>query len=218
MENAQPEPSMEEILASIRRIIAEDEDETPQDQGAQNEDAGSTESPILVSDSQGQYGDPAAPSDAPDYSRPAYDAPVENAPSPTSDYAPAPSSPQPASTVPQGEPSFQSEYQDPAPQPATAPPPTPKEPPMAEPARAFADTVQQNVEDRLLADTAEQAAASAFDSLTANVRVTENGPTLEAIVAELVKPMLKQWIDDHLPVIVEEKVEMEIKRIARRGR
>ena len=44
----------------------------------------------------------------------------------------------------------------------------------------------------------------------------DDDQTLEALVRELLKPMLKSWLDENLPRIVEAKVEEEIERIARR--
>ena len=58
-----------------------------------------------------------------------------------------------------------------------------------------------------------------FAALSENLRVSsQQGQTLEGIVRELLRPMLKQWLDDNLPGIVEEKVQEEIERVARRGR
>jgi len=42
--------------------------------------------------------------------------------------------------------------------------------------------------------------------------------TLEDVVRELLRPLLKQWLDDHLPDIVEVQVQAEIERISRGGR
>ena len=83
---------------------------------------------------------------------------------------------------------------------------------MSEPARTYA----QEDDENYMTETSAAVAASAFEQLSANVRVSDNGATLEDIVAKMLRPMLQQWIDENLPVIVEEKVEMEIKRIARR--
>ncbi len=44
----------------------------------------------------------------------------------------------------------------------------------------------------------------------------DTGP-LEAVVREMLKPMLKQWLDDNLPEIVEELVTREIARITGRS-
>ena len=44
-----------------------------------------------------------------------------------------------------------------------------------------------------------------------------SGASVEELVAYLLKPMLKEWLDSNLPRIVEERVEAELARIARRG-
>ena len=41
------------------------------------------------------------------------------------------------------------------------------------------------------------------------------GRTLEDVVRELLRPMLKQWLDDNLPQIVQATVDQEVERIAR---
>ncbi len=65
-------------------------------------------------------------------------------------------------------------------------------------------------------DTANSATA-AFASLTRSVRVADDeGQTLEAIVTEMLRPMIKEWLDTNLSRIVEEKVEHEVQRLARR--
>ncbi|HET9429110.1 MAG TPA: DUF2497 domain-containing protein [Allosphingosinicella sp.] len=46
--------------------------------------------------------------------------------------------------------------------------------------------------------------------------IPETG-ALEAVVRDMLKPMLKDWLDEHLPVIVEELVTREIARITRRS-
>ena len=40
---------------------------------------------------------------------------------------------------------------------------------------------------------------------------------LEAVVREMLKPMLKDWLDEHLPAIVEQLVTREIARITGRN-
>jgi cell pole-organizing protein PopZ len=44
----------------------------------------------------------------------------------------------------------------------------------------------------------------------------DTGP-LEAVVREMLKPMLKEWLDEHLPAIVEQLVTREIARITGRS-
>ena len=41
--------------------------------------------------------------------------------------------------------------------------------------------------------------------------------TLEDVVRELLRPMLKEWLDDHLPPLVERLVKDEIARLVARG-
>jgi cell pole-organizing protein PopZ len=43
------------------------------------------------------------------------------------------------------------------------------------------------------------------------------GNTLEGLVREMLKPMLRAWLDENLPRIVEDMVEREVARIAARG-
>ncbi len=58
-------------------------------------------------------------------------------------------------------------------------------------------------------------AASAFTRLSANIGIGNGDATLEQIVRELLRPMLKQWLDDNLPGIVQAAVDAEVERIAR---
>ena len=77
----------------------------------------------------------------------------------------------------------------------------------------------------LVSGTAQAATASAFDKLAAvrgEVLVEHQGPrlampgrTLEDITQDLLRPMIKGWLDANLPTIVQERVDEEIARIAR---
>ncbi len=71
--------------------------------------------------------------------------------------------------------------------------------------------------DRLLSNSASSAASAAFGNLAHTV-LSQNARTLDDIVLELLKPMIKGWLDDHLPTIVERLVRAEIERVARGGR
>ena len=69
-------------------------------------------------------------------------------------------------------------------------------------------------ETLLSAETGESVSAS-FRSL-ASARANVPGPeAMEAMARELLRPMLKQWLDDNLPPIVERLVRAEIERVAR---
>ena len=69
----------------------------------------------------------------------------------------------------------------------------------------------------LVGRLAEEAAASAFGRLSAGVIMPREGRTLEDVVRELLHPLLKAWLDEHLPGIVQAKVDAEVERIARGG-
>jgi cell pole-organizing protein PopZ len=43
-----------------------------------------------------------------------------------------------------------------------------------------------------------------------------DGRSLEDVVRELLRPLLREWLDTNLPSIVERAVQIEVERIARR--
>ena len=55
---------------------------------------------------------------------------------------------------------------------------------------------------------------AAFNSLAHTVLV-QNAKTLEDLVKEMLRPMLKTWLDDNLPNLVEKIVRSEIERVSR---
>lgn len=78
-------------------------------------------------------------------------------------------------------------------------------------------SLTERVEQTMLSKASAGAAASAFKHLEQNVRVANsNSATLEDIIEKMLEPMLQQWLDTNLPRIVEEKVEEEVRRLARR--
>jgi cell pole-organizing protein PopZ len=78
-----------------------------------------------------------------------------------------------------------------------------------EPPRALSED-----SDRLLSRSATAAVDSAFSSLAQTVLV-HNARTLEDLVREMLRPMLKSWLDDNLPGLVERLVRSEIERVSR---
>ena len=46
--------------------------------------------------------------------------------------------------------------------------------------------------------------------------LTSTARTLEDLVKDMLRPMLKAWLDDNLPPLVERLVRAEIERVARR--
>ena len=76
--------------------------------------------------------------------------------------------------------------------------------------------------DTLVGDSAAASAASAFAGLASSMKKSEPveeftpvGPTLDELTRSLLRPMLKAWLDANLPAIVEAQVRKEVERIAR---
>jgi cell pole-organizing protein PopZ len=67
----------------------------------------------------------------------------------------------------------------------------------------------------LLSQEAKASVSTSFDRLSASVRPSQP-KTVEDLMKEMLRPMLKAWLDDHLPPLVEGLVREEIERIARR--
>ena len=74
------------------------------------------------------------------------------------------------------------------------------------------------VEDRkLLSSEAALKTSSAFDQLAHTLTSGYEGEnnTLEGLVREMLRPMMREWLDANLPGIVEDMVNAEIKRLSR---
>jgi cell pole-organizing protein PopZ len=94
------------------------------------------------------------------------------------------------------------------------------EPMPFQPQAPVAKPQQQAVfrEDEPIASPATDAAvASSFNALFAS-RLLPDPETLTGLTRDLLRPMLKAWLDDNLPVMVERLVRAEIERVARGGR
>jgi uncharacterized protein len=183
------EPSMEEILASIRQIISEDGEGSAT---ARTEARGSPR---------------AAPNLAPD------DEPVAS--EEDSD------APRPQRVQAHGEPMKVQTERSPRMgahpiAPVAAAPGRPELQASASPRRAsFVPEHAQAEEDRhLLSDDSDTAVSGAFSAL-AHTILAQNARTLEDLVTEMLKPMLKNWLDDNLPNLVERLVKEEIERVSR---
>jgi cell pole-organizing protein PopZ len=255
------EPSMEEILASIRRIISDDQDVKPEAKAAEPEPArpGRLARGGDPSKAAGSGASPAAASGPGSSSGPAREtrsAPAQSAPEPVVEAAfarpsaepaaePAPVAPAPVEAP---APSVQAE-----PAPARAEIPTyaaaPSEPAAAErppasaapappagfdlshldvavpditfsdpperaaPPSATAGRPRPSVET-LISQEATASVGDAFNFLSHTI-LSANARTLEDLVRDLLKPMLKTWLDDNLPSLVERLVRAEIERVAR---
>jgi cell pole-organizing protein PopZ len=212
------EPSMEEILASIRRIIADD-------------DAAKSPPPPEP---------PKAPPVAPPPLRPVAVAPP---PPPEPAFVPVPvepsvnesvldemlaelnATPAPAEAMAADVLDLTEDMAAPADPPAAGfrtidgqsdivfednPPENYSEPPARE-----APRLQFPERPRALMSSSTSAAVdSAFNTLAHTILV-QNARTLEDLVKEMLQPLLKSWLDDNLPGLVERLVRAEIERVSR---
>ena len=192
------EPTMEEILASIRRIISEDE--VPAEEGAEAPEAEPESEPETEAEAEAE----------PDYEpmeepEPERVAALASEPAPVFDDEDDILDLTEPYKAPEPEPApvFQSEDLE-----AYAPPP----PPRAAPAPA----PKAVIEEAIVSHVAEAAAASAFGHLAQTIAMPGHGRTLEDVVRELLRPMLKTWLDENLPTIVQATVDEEVSRISRR--
>jgi uncharacterized protein len=85
--------------------------------------------------------------------------------------------------------------------------------PQAVEAEPAADAIQRS-EEPLLSPEAGEAAALSFGALTAGLDV-RSAELADSMVREMLRPMLKHWLDENLPAIVERLVRAEIERVAR---
>jgi len=82
---------------------------------------------------------------------------------------------------------------------------------------AFGQSPFETAPQQMLSRSTVSAVESAFNSL-ANTVLSNNARTLEDLVKEMLRPMLKSWLDDNLPGLVERIVKAEIERVSRGGR
>ncbi len=90
--------------------------------------------------------------------------------------------------------------------------------PEPEPARAAAPMpdrdLSRDVAEKLLEPTTAAASKHAFSRLN-KLSMGAGDVTIENMVREMLRPMLKEWLDENLPGVVEKLVEREIERISR---
>ncbi|GLK69594.1 hypothetical protein GCM10008179_32320 [Hansschlegelia plantiphila] len=205
------EPTMEEILASIRRIISDDE--PGQSMAAPK--------PSLAKPAAAPASEPEAPEAVAEEALGQDDIDAMfasfDAPAPKDEAKPAltpPASRSAASQAPDDLDVFEL-TEDMADEPLAAPQPAPAQPVPPSPVRAAAPA--SAFDERLLSSATDDVVTNAFGSL-ANTILTNNARTLDDIVKEMLRPMLRSWLDDNLPPLVERLVRHEIERVARGGR
>ncbi|MCF8496552.1 MAG: DUF2497 domain-containing protein [Alphaproteobacteria bacterium] len=179
------EPSIEEILDSIRQIISDD------DEGGEPGD--SQDDVLELTD---KLEDPSVP------------APGEAAPVAT----PVPKAP----VLPEP---VEIEMRD-VEKPAT--PPSPPEPPKAKassppPPPPTPSAPSDRAQESIMTDRAENAAFAGFVELAKKTSIEYGGITLEEIVRTELNPLLRDWLDKHLPSLIDRLVREELDRIAKRA-
>ncbi|MDH4384771.1 MAG: DUF2497 domain-containing protein [Caulobacter sp.] len=180
-EQSAQEPTMEEILASIRRIISEDDAPPAEAESApvvslapvepEDEDVLELTEAIEASAPLETHGDLDI-----------YEPPMR-------------------ATAPEPEPVAWTPPPEPAPRPAPQP--------VAYVAPAPVD------DDPIIGAVAAAATASAFGRLEAALAMPAPGRSLDDVVRELLKPLIKTWLDDNLPRIVEAKVTEAVEKLQR---
>lgn len=173
--SSEQEPSIEEILASIRQIIADDDEEPAKA-------AAPAKAPEPVRE-------PAKP-DVLELTEVIRDDPRDNI---IIDLR---------------------EHEDEAEEELPPPPPPRKPDPVPEPEVADFD-------ESILTDNAAHAALQGFARLASKTPVERQshlaGITLEDIVRDLMRPMLRDWLDQNLPPLIEKLVAKELQRLARQA-
>jgi cell pole-organizing protein PopZ len=194
------EPSMEDILASIRRIIADDQETANAEPAAGDTHPHAAAQPAHDDDEVLDLAEVQRPTPLP---RPALvPEPAVQAIEPVISRASAP--------PPAPEPKWE-------PEPEAAPEPV-QAPPQSAAALAFAERDEgAETLETLVSNEAMASVGQAFGMLSHTI-LTQNARTLEDLVKDMLKPMLKAWLDDNLPPLVERLVRTEIERVARGGR
>ncbi len=209
---------MEEILASIRRIIADDDASKP---AKAPETAAPPKPPAAAAPSRPMP--PATPAKSatspPPTARPA--APVVANSQDAIDAmlaeldGPPNAAPQPAATQPGATAADVLDLTEAMADPTPSPGPAPTFRTIDGTSDVVFSTKPEPSPDRALISNETIAAVdSAFNTLAHTV-IGQNARTLEDLVREMLRPMLKSWLDDNLPSMVERIVRAEIERVSR---
>jgi cell pole-organizing protein PopZ len=229
--NAAADPSMEEILASIRRIIADDHGTpiTPRPlRTSQSAPERAAPSPTPVQELSAARVEPprlrATPeAPAPSQSRISRQAngddresiSARRSPELTLDSVLGDRVARLDSAPSRARPVLRNTFDEPAQPTIEIAPVRPPAPDVAKP--VFETPEPEHTADALLSPLARASVTSAFEALTVSMAV-QNSSMVEDAVREMLRPMLKDWLDNNLPTVVERLVRAEIERVARGGR
>jgi len=203
------EPSMEDILASIRKIISDD------DEGAASEAAANTDdSEVSADDLDAMFNDAATDSSEDMLAEEEEVLELTQDFEADTDVVFADPEPEEEEPLDLGSDDFAVEDDEPDMMAGNS-----FEEEMDMP--ALADTIETQVAnsltESLLSANAQKSVSGAFGDL-AHTILSKNARTLEDLVKDMLKPMLKNWLDDNLPTMVERLVREEIERVTRGSR
>ncbi len=201
------EPSMEDILASIRRILAEDED----GEGAAASEGGAEEEMDMAAAMEAPEPEPEEEMDM---------AAAMEAPEPEPTPPPVAAAPPPPPVAAPPPPPVAAE----APPPPTQPAPVQQQPAAHEIFELTQDMVSH---PDMMSGVTMQASTDLLGDLARaiidrrDMRVTSEGTdaniTLEGIVREMLNPLLREWLDRNLPYLIERLVKKEIDQMVNRA-
>lgn len=202
------EPTIDDILASIRRIIADDQQA---DQSA---------APARTAPQSGDADLADAADDVLDLAQPVHRAsPPAPRPAPVQSAAvneavvaalrPRPNEPEPVLPTKPGLASLKPAQAAPSP---ITPAPMASQPEAAAPEAPAPQSDGARLQ-KLIAGEAEEALSAAFGRISA-LKIATETKTLEGLVADLLRPILKEWCDANLPAIAERLIKQEIERIS----
>ena len=210
---------MEEILASIRRIIADDDASKP----AKAPEPAAPPKPSAAA-APSRPMPPATPAKSatspPPAARPAAAPVVANSQDAIDAMlaeldGPPSAVPQPAATQPGTPAADVLDLTEAMADPTPSPGPAPTFRTIDGTSDVVFSTKPEPPSDRALISNETVAAVdSAFNTLAHTV-IGQNARTLEDLVREMLRPMLKSWLDDNLPSMVERIVRAEIERVSR---
>ena len=207
------EPSIEEILASIREIISDDDAAAAKAEPAPE--------PVAVPEPEPEFVAAPAPAakeddDILDLSGFA-EAPIQMKENPSDNEDPL------AGMDLEKSKDMNVDFTDPEPEPTPEPEPEPIPEPEPAPAPIMASLsavsgASLNT-DSLLTDRAKGESLDSLTRLAQNIAISRagNGGTLEDIVREMIKPMLRDWLDRNLPPMIERMVQLELERLVKQA-
>jgi len=199
---AQPEPTMEEILASIRRIISENDEEgrpvaqvgglAPEDNVLELTDMVADDGSVvsLTAPAEEEMADVEAEADLGDDIPPLPDDGVAGEPDDDSEVM--------MEDAQDDKIEFSSE-------------------------ELIGQVKPTGIDEGLMSATAAGATAAAFAALARSSQSRDgglalgSGRTLEDLVQEMIRPMIKEWLDKNLPPMAERLVRKELERLSRRA-